>query len=950
MGSWDKDFLFLGKYSILCPFPSKNFIVKVLQFLALFVFLGFLFFVFSTEKQDDLVATTPSALPFGIGTADDPDARINYQIARLKDPMTGEIPKNVRQQEMKFVKNLPKKTYKTASEDWTSRGPFNAGGRTRAFAIDVNDSNTIVAGGVTSGIFKSTDSGTSFQRVTPATNLQSITAIAQDHREGKTDTWYYGTGEYYGVISAASFSNRTSGDGIYKSTDNGATWTALASTLTGTPTSYGDGVFDIVWRIVVDPTTSQDIVYAAVYNNIMRSVDGGATWDIVLGDGISKSDYTDLIMTPSGVLYATFSNGTNKGFYRSENGIDWTKISNGILLGNVNRTVLAFSPCNENEVYFLANTPSSGLNRHSIWHYTYVSGDGLAEGGIWDNRSQNLPNGECKFFYTFDFGKYDSQSSYDMHIAVKPDDCDVVLIGGTNVYRSDNGFTTPDYAWIGGYQCDSITPSNYVYTNHHPDQHFIYFDKTNPDFVYTANDGGLYRTDDIFQEKVDWTPLNNGYVTTQFYTIAIEPGETDSDIIVGGTQDNGTWFINSENPTDPWTWAYIGDGAYAAITEGHDAYYLSWQRGRIFKFLIDEEGNTTDFTRIDHAEPGSGNLFINPFLLDPLDPNTMYVPYNKEIWRNTKLDEIELVGNEYEPLPENWEKMSLGLASAVARVTSVAMNKPNPDILFYGTEAGKLYKILNPKSDDFERINITSDLFPNGYISSIALDEFNPNQIMVTFSNYNVRSIFYSNNLGETWTDVGGNLEGDNPNIQGTGPSIMWGTIHNTPENGQIFYVGTSVGLYSTTDIEATNIVWEQEGSTSIGNSIINMMQSRAYDDKLVVATHGNGIFSNGLPPMTGLSTPKPTTSLSFDKVQPNPFNDVTKIKFSIPQDAAIDLSIRDMQGRVVSSLIHDNLPQGKHMALWNGTNASGQRVASGVYVLVLSDGTSLLSRRIVLL
>ncbi len=489
-------------------------------------------------------------------------------------------------------------------------------------------------------------------------------------------------------------------------------------------------------------------------------------------------------------------------------------------------------------------------------------------------------------------------------------------------------------------------PSNYVYTNHHPDQHFILFDDENPEIVYTANDGGLYKTDDIFQEKVDWTPLNNGYVTTQFYTIAIEPGEADNDIIIGGTQDNGTWFINSDNPTDPWAWAYIGDGAYAAIPEGHEAYYLSWQRGRIFKFIIDEDGNTIDFTRIDHAEPNSGHLFISPFILDPLDENTMYVAYGKEIWRNTQLDEIELVQNEYNPVPENWEKMSLGLSSAIGTVTALAANKPNSDILFYGTSLSKIYKIVNPKDEDFERINISSPLFPaNAYVSSIALDEFNPDQIMVTFSNYNVRSIFYTEDGGETWSDVGGNLEGGNPNIEGTGPSFLWAAIHNGSEE-QIFYAGTSVGLFSTTDILADSVIWELEGANTLGHSIINMIQTRSYDDKVVVATHGNGIFSNDVPPITATPTLR-VKDFGFHKIQPNPFNDLTKIKFHLDKNKRVRLSIRDVYGREVKNLLDADLTQGKHLSVWDGTDVRGQKVSDGMYVIVLTDGEQTLSRKV---
>jgi len=207
--------------------------------LSLFTFAFLLIFSACSEQKEQTHS------PMGIGGEDNPLARLEYEFERLKSPITGEVPYNVRHKELAFAKKISQQTSvqnaKTSSNDWKQRGPFNAGGRTRAIALDVTDETIILAGGVTSGMFKSIDGGESFQLKTKPGDLHSVSAIAQDTREGHTDTWYYGTGEYYGIISGASFSNPTSGNGLYKSVDAGENWTLLENTTSNTPQNQIDG-------------------------------------------------------------------------------------------------------------------------------------------------------------------------------------------------------------------------------------------------------------------------------------------------------------------------------------------------------------------------------------------------------------------------------------------------------------------------------------------------------------------------------------------------------------------------------------------------------------------------------------------------------------------------------------------------------------------------------------
>ncbi len=786
-----------------------------------------------------------------------------YNFMRLRNPFTNQLPKDIRRKELAFAATLPKNN-DSRSTTWQNRGPYNLGGRTRALALDVTDENTILAGQVSGGMWRSTDGGAHFSKCTQPQQLHSVSCVAQDKRSGKTNVLYYGTGEQYGVVNAAGFSSQFSGDGIFKSTDGGISWTQLPSTISNTPTTlYEQRDFDFVWEIVTDASNSnQDEVYAATVNGVWRSVDGGTSWSPVLGldTSISQiSQYADIAITGNGVLYATISYETpSKGIWRSEDGINWTNITPAGFPGTYERIEIGIAPSDENQVFFIAETPGSGTTSHNLWKYHYLSGDGTgAAGGKWENRTTNIPDDHCTGFYTFDFRKYSSQTSYDMYVVVHPTDTNLVFLGGTNIYRSFDGFKTAAYDWIGGYQCDSSKLSNYVYPNHHPDQHRLVFIPSNTNKAISSNDGGLMKTQDITALPVSWQSLNNDYNTGQFYTCAIEPGNTNNQVIIGGLQDNGTFFTNTIDYGQDWTKVGIGDGAYCAITHNRTNYYLSWQTGKVFKYSINDDGTVNNLSRIDPTGAGNAYLFIAPFILAPDDDNVMYLDAGRTIWRNDSLGAIPMTGNEYTPVAQGWTKLngtSTGSGLSSPRISCLDISEENTNILYFGTDDGSVYRLDSCRTNDAaNKVSISSPSFPVGaYVSCVEVDRLNHNKVMVTFSNYGVKSIFYTTDAGATWADVSGNLE-ENPDGTGNGPSITWAHIYNDGSATR-YYIGSSTGLYSTDQLNGANTVWAQEGATTIGNVVINMITSRTFDNTIVVATHGNGMYSNKVYTPSGIN------------------------------------------------------------------------------------------------
>jgi hypothetical protein len=753
------------------------------------------------------------------------------------DPQTGKIPAGIRQKELEYVlSNETLEGRQDKNSAWTNRGPYNVGGRTRALAIDATNSNIILAGGVSGGMWRSTNGGTSWTKTTGSSAFHSVTCLTQDTRAGQTNVWYYGTGERAGN-SASDGGSFFFGNGIYKSTDGGITWAALPST-TSSFTSF-TGNFQFNYNICVNPVNGD--VYVASMRGILRSQDGGANWAVVLDSGTGDGKYNDVAVTTTGVVYATISStGTpNKGIFRSTDGTTWTNITPTGYPTTYSRNTIGIAPSNQNVVYFFINSPGVGKNDHSFYKYTYVSGNGSGTGGTWVNRSANLPA------YGGSVGNL-SQGTYNQYVKVKPDNENFVVIGSTNIYRSTDAFaTTTNNRWIGGY-----SPANNVsrYPKHHPDNHAFVFFPATPNVAISGHDGGISKTTDITRvatgnEPVLWTELNNGYVTTQAYAVAIDNNTSGDARIMAGFQDNGKWYNNTTSSTTAWQEEVAGgDGAYVAIVPGTatNTRYHSTQNGSVMRSV----GSPASPTDVDGIQPSTatGQLFINPFILDPNNSNIMYYAGGARVWRNNALSTINS-GYTFSGTTTGWTNMT-GTA-ITGTISALAVSKANAaNVLYYGTTNGQVYRVDGANAGTGTRVDVyTGKGFPAGYVSSIAVDPNNSANVIVTFSNYNVKSIFYSSNSGTSWTDVGGNLEQFTDGT-GNGPSVRWAHFHRTSTGATIYLVGTTTGLYRTETLNGTSTVWAQEGATTIGNVVVSMITSRTSDNLVAVATHANGLFS----------------------------------------------------------------------------------------------------------
>ena len=799
---------------------------------------------------------------YSIGEPDDPNARLNFEINKLKDPKTGRIPDNAKLMEFEFAKKVPQSSglkvrssngrLQNLNLDFTSAGPNNVGGRTRALAIDVTDENVIFAGGVSGGLWRSTNMGSTWNRVSSRTDLPNIRSIVQDTRPGRENTWYYGTGEIFPGGSAGAPGAPYRGNGIYKSTNGGITWSVLPATFVDDiGTDGASSVFNYTHNLAIDPSNLvQDEVYAAVLGGIVRSTDGFNTFELVLGhdDVNNNSDgiWTEVAVTSNGVVYATISNDlgdrtADVGYFRSETGLpgSWEEITPPGVNDRFRRTVMAIDPSNENIVYFLSTEIASG-GGFDFGLYRYDAS--APEESRWQDRSSSIPPQEEPI------GGYDPQQSYNMVVAVHPGDPNTVFIGGTNIFRSSNAFEDDTQVdWVGGYDRSNRVR---LYFNHHPDQHALVFFPSDPDRMLSGHDGGVSLTNNNRETRetevtdqdgevdqtiiIQWEDLNTGYFTSQFYALAVEQENLGDFTVMGGMQDNSTFLTFDSDRSAGWQDIGAGDGSFCYYDNG--ALTLSAQRSSLFRFVA----INGQFEFFNISPPGSGSvegnspyLFINPFTVDPTNPNKIFVASEGQIYYT-----LDVRRN---PSNNDWISFGRGTLPAEVQVSALGASLQPQNVLYIGTENGRLFRTPNSTSlNELIELN-TADFPSNGYINCIAVDPRDADNLFVVFTNYNVDNLWHSTDGGNTWTLVSGNLQTIADDLGG-GPSARWLSIlPNGQEN--VYLLGTSVGLFSTQNINGANTVWEQEGANTIGNTPVEMIKVRPIDGYIAVGTHGNGVY-----------------------------------------------------------------------------------------------------------
>jgi len=848
--------------------------------------------------------------------------RQDFFFNMLRDPVQNRIPAGIRADELKKYNALLKKQLKTTNTStytWSEVGPSDVGGRTRALAIDQRNSNIIIAGGVSGGIWKSIDKGLSWSFKSQPSELQSITWICQDPRTGHQNTWYYSSGEYTGNSANAPEATYY-GHGLYKSDDNGETWYLILGSETN-PYVW-DSWIDYVSKIEVDPYTG-DLYIAANGYGLLVAVKQNDHYELfeAIG-GPDDHTYCDFDIDEEGnklVVLSEYSSNKYANnppvepanppgvYYSTKGSSEYTQIdpTSTSFPTTHQRSLVRIAPSDPTIAYVFTTVTEGQAAFHQI----------NLTNNILTDRTANLPD------FTETTGRLGLQGNYNMTLAVKPDDPEFIIIGNTSLFRSDDAFSTPtssDYAWIGGYKPNGGYKR---YPNHHPDCHITVFDPNASNIIWSGHDGGISMLMDITQtpapDLMPWVSMNNGYNVTQLYTVC-EPVKAHDDRYLGGTQDNGTAYFQWHDPSVSTKDFSSGDGGHCFIGAEHT--FAASHYGRIFRTQNDAEGNPlcayspgTIWSRIYPSE-ATGKLFVNPYVLNPNDESVIYYAGGSQLWINQNI--ATLPNYISYGTTEGWYAPT-NLSVPNYTISAISISKVPGHILYYAaySSEGKplVYRVINSLSepDEIIRQDISIPQSPSGaYPFAIAINPLDANEILVIFSNYGIPSIFHSSNGGESYSCIDGNLAATE---EIPGPSIRSAAI-SIWSGDKTYYVSTSIGLFQTNLLNGQATDWQIVSANKLGNVPCNQLKSSIYDGKIVVASHGRGIFAglsdnplfirSRLPNLQRLTT-SPNDEIDLSTIFGH--TDHQSIQVSIKSNTNTQVVTSNLSGHMLSLDYSDN-------------------------------------------
>ncbi|MFN8258112.1 MAG: T9SS type A sorting domain-containing protein [Bacteroidales bacterium] len=487
--------------------------------------------------------------------------------------------------------------------------------------------------------------------------------------------------------------------------------------------SLADG--KLVTRLLLSPKSNQTII-AATTDGVFKTSDGGINWTTKL----SNESFVDMELKPGSedTLYGSTRNGSV--FVSYNGGLDWVKTLNTMQ----GRVELAVSPDDSARVYAIVANPDNGL--FGIYNSTDF-------GTTFIKKFDGMLEGNNLLGYSKNGSSTGGQAWYDITIAASPLDADIIIIGGINTWRSINGGT--NWSIVNHWTGDGAPAV-------HADKHMHAFKKNG--HLIECNDGGIYISTNL---GTTWTDRTNGIVNSQIYRLGLS--KTNPLEIITGLQDNGT-KITSNN-----TWYDVkgGDGMECLIDYTDiNVQYGTYVNGQISRTL--NHWGTSQNIQPD----GTEGAWITPYIIDPKNNKTLYAGYS-DIWKT-------------ENQGDNWQKVSVMNSSEKIRAMAIA---PSNNQILYVAEKSNIWRSLNG-AKSWQLITSNLPVSANA-ISYIAVKSDDPFTLWVSFSGFNNKKIFESNDAGETWIDISSGL----PDVP------IYSIVHNKLlTNSTDLYAGTYIGVF----------------------------------------------------------------------------------------------------------------------------------------------------------
>jgi hypothetical protein len=609
---------------------------------------------------------------------------------------------------------------------WRSLGPtlitddeLGATGRVTSIAIDETDPSTIYTAGRSgnpsnvggSGVWKTTNGGSTWRPIADGLPSLKIAAIAL--APGGSSPLY-----------AATLNRSENGGGLYRSDDGGQAWDLVSDdeALSGR-------------LLLIDPTEPARM-FMANSDGVYRSTDSGGTWSIVLDPGSSR--VTDLAIDPAtpSRLYAGVSHDSNDSvtgvYVTRDSGDSWAKLlgcpggrlptdmaGRSIRLAvSRNRIYASFKSREEFVVYRTTEIGCSiGGQPERVWERGWTADSDVAP-TIWS------------------------------YLYAHPEDPDLVYATGTSFRRSTNA------------------GSNFsVMSGPHVDHHALAVDPSDGDVVYTGCDGGLYRSNDRGASG-SWTFVGEGMTNTEFYDIAHAP--TDSRVILGGTQDNGT--IRVRQPGTVWDQIRGGDGATVDV-DPTDAEIL-YSMGQ-YASSIERQVNGGSWQGLAAGLPMGSVCFNLHYQVHPDQPTTLLASCGT-LWRTTTTQPpgnwqmifpvpgsptptgnvvrsaLDGRSNVYYAATDDgelyagvdgdgWERVfdvAADCGATAAAITDVEVDLDDSAVVYLATDGDDTCRVVRLRRSDPDELamtaqDITFDLPEEVIVSALAIDRLNPGTIYV---------------------------------------------------------------------------------------------------------------------------------------------------------------------------------------------------------------------------